>query len=584
MSDLISRYMTETWSHNGELADVRFTAGNNFNFAYDVVDERAVSDPDLDAMIYLDRNNVSRRITFAQMKDLSDRAAFHLMSKGISRGDRVMLMLKRRYSFWFILMALHKLGAVAVPTSHMVTAEDINERVKKAGIKMIIAASDRDVLETLKGVKGADIYLGDGAFTGLGPENNSFDHRNDVENSEFRWLFEDYDGAGKLEKRQDTSITDNMLMYFTSGTSGEPKAVMHNYAYPLAHIVTARYWHGCEKGRVHLAMADSGWAKTAWGKLYGQWFAGATVMVYDYDTFYAREILEVIENFRVATFCAPPTVYKYLVREDMSGYDLSSLKQAVSAGEKLPGVTAEVFFKYTGIRIREGFGQTETALLTGNYIYTVKGHGLGKASPLYNLDVVDAEGRSVPDGCEGELVIRPDPHPQAGMKSIHGIPVGVFDGYFDNQDLYDEVWEGGIYHTRDKVIRDKDGCFTYVSRADDVIKSAGYRIGPSEVEEILMRQGDVQECAVTGYPSKNRGQLVKASIVLNPGAADALRADPAYARELEDRIRSYAIKEMASYKIPRMFCFVDSLPKTVNGKINRNAIRTEDYRRFRSRG
>lgn len=369
--------------------------------------------------------------------------------------------------------------------------------------------------------------------------------------------------------RVENSIKDIMLLYFTSGTSGKPKGVEHDFSYPLAHIVTAKFWHGCKDGGVHFAIADSGWAKSAWGKLYGQWFCECAVVVYDFENFIGHETLALLENFKVTSFCAPPTIYKYLVREKLEDYDLSNLEELVTAGEKMPEAIAQNFEKRTGKHIREGFGQTETVLQLASYTWCpdIK-DGLGVASPIYNIDVVDELGNPVPNGEEGELVIRP---------WIDGqIPIGIFTAYFNDAELYKYVWRQGMYHTNDKVVRDINGVFHYIARADDVIKSSGYRIGPAEVEEVLMKEPSVLECAVTGYPSKNRGQVVKATIVLKP---ELKYTD---IKNVEKEIKKFVQDRVAAYKMPRMIEFVESLPKSTSGKISRELIRRMDLKKLNS--
>ncbi len=540
-------YYKEIKDTLGNVTDVKFSYGEDFNFAYDVIDRFAREVPQQLALLHKTAEGKISRFTFGDMKALSDKAANALKKLGIGRGDSVMLLLKRRYEFWISILAIHKLGAVAIPTSHMISPEDIKERVGLSGAKAVICVNTDDICDkvrdALKGLSAEMVVVGERYG----------------DKADFAELLKAADASFD---RAVTSVTDPMLYYFTSGTNGAPKAVIHDYSYPLAHIYTAKNWHGVENGGLHLTVADSGWAKTAWGKLYGQWFMGAAIMVYDYEQFYAADMLKLLEKEKVNTFCAPPTIYKYLVPEDPGKYDLSNLKYVTTAGEAMPKEVSEKFKALTGLTVREGFGQTETALqictpVTGRQIPG----SIGKASPLYHLELMDENNNPVPAGKEGEIVIVPKDSER---------PIGVFSGYLGAPEQYREAWEGGVYHTRDMAIRDRDGYFFFVGRNDDVIKSSGYRIGPSEVEDILMRHPAVFECAVTGFPSKNRGELVKASVVLN----DGYEAGNKLAVERQDFVK----KRTAIYKYPRMVKFEKSLPHNANGKILRSAIRKKDYR------
>ena len=547
MSFIYERYYKEIKDESGNVTGIETSFDKNFNFAYDVVDVVADESPDKTALVHRSTEGIRTELSFGDLKRLSDKAANALTGLGIKKGDPVMLLLKRRYEYWILILALHKLGAVAVPTSHMVSSEDIRERIKAANVKAVICVNSDSICDRVRdAVKDTDaLQLVIGAKYGDVPDMNELIEK----------------ASDKFE-RVDTKVTDDMLYYFTSGTNGSPKAVIHDHSYPIAHIYTAKNWHGMCDGDLHLTVADSGWAKSAWGKLYGQWFMGAAILVYDYENFYAADMLHLLEEEKVNTFCAPPTIYKYFLLEDLSSYDLSSLKYASTAGEPMPQDVSSRFTESTGIVIREGFGQTETALQICTPVGSDAPAGsIGKASPLYMVDLVDENGNSVPDGEEGEIVIVP----RGGE-----IPLGVFKGYLGLPELYREVWEGGVYHTRDKALRDKDGYFYFLGRNDDVIKSSGYRIGPSEVEDILMMHPSVFECAVTGYPSGNRGEIVKASIILNKG----YEAGTALKTQLQDFVKGRA----AIYKYPRRIEFVDELPRTNNGKICRAAIRKADLR------
>ncbi len=546
MSEIYERYYKEIKDSFGRIEKIETSFGDEFNFAYDVVDEYARITPDKTALIHRSSDGVRTVFTFGDMKTLSDKAANAFRMLGLKKGDAVMLLMKRRYQFWTSILALHKLGAVAVPTSHMVSAEDIRERCEAAKIRAVICVNSENICEKVKeAITGRDILQ---IVTGAGFE-DAYD------------LDELTDKASEDFERVKTGVYDDMLYYFTSGTSGSPKAVIHDHSYPIAHIYTAKNWHGSSDGDLHLTVADSGWAKSAWGKLYGQWFVGAAIMVYDYDNFYASDMLRLIQEERVNTFCAPPTIYKYFLLEDLGSYDLSSLKAVTTAGEPMPPSVSEKFTKMTGLVIREGFGQTETALQICTPVGADPVQGsIGKASPLYHIELVDEDGNKVKAGEEGEIVLVPE----SGR-----IPLGVFKGYLCDEKLYAGVWEGGVYHTRDKAYKDKEGNFFFLGRNDDVIKSSGYRIGPSEVEDILMQHPAVFACAVTGYPSQKRGEIVKASIVLKQGYT----GDNSLKTEIQDFVKERA----AIYKYPRMIVFTEALPLTSNGKISRAAIRRADH-------
>ncbi len=546
MSYIYERFYREIKDASGNITALDITYEKNFNFAYDVVDVMATKFPGKKALVHRSTSGVRTVLTFGDVKRLSDKAANALMSLGIGKGSPVMLLLKRRYEYWILILALHKIGAVAIPTSHMVSSEDIRERIEVSGTKAVICVNSENICDKVRdAVKGFDtlqLVVGD-----------NYPGATDI--------WELTENASSDLERIPTFVTDDMLYYFTSGTSGSPKAVIHDHSYPLAHIFTAKNWHGMQDGDLHLTVADSGWAKSAWGKLYGQWFMGAAIMVYDYDNFYAADMLKLLEEEKVNTFCAPPTIYKYFLLENLKSYDLSALKCATTAGEPMPGEISAKFTQATGVEIREGFGQTETALqiCTPVGVSSPKG-SIGKSSPMYHIDLIDDTGKSVPCGEEGEIVIVPD---------NGGIPLGVFKGYLGVSSLYNEVWEGGVYHTRDKAYKDADGNFYFLGRNDDVIKSSGYRIGPSEVEDILMKHPAVFECAVTGYPSGNRGEIVKASIILKEG----FEGDTKLKTELQDFVKERA----AIYKYPRRIEFVSDLPRTSNGKISRAAIRRKDF-------
>lgn len=549
MINIYQKYYKEKCDKDGNIVSIETSFDDNFNFAYDVIDKFAEECPDKLAMVHRSMDGRDTRFTFGDLKRLTNKAANALKSLGIKRGDPVMLLLKRRYEFWISILAIHKLGAIAIPTSHMVSSEDIKERINISGAKAVICVNSEQICDKVeRAVSGHDviqIVVGD----------------NYKDTISFAGIMEE---ASEELDRISTDVNDNMLYYFTSGTSGAPKAVIHDFSYPIAHIYTAKCWHGVEYDGLHLTVADSGWAKSAWGKLYGQWFIGTAIMVYDYEQFYAADLLKLIAEEKICTFCAPPTIYKYLILEDISRYDLSNLKNATTAGEPMPEEVAEKFFDMTGIRIREGFGQTETAL----QIYTAVGKeqikgSIGVSSPLYKVTLVDEDNKPVAAGEEGEIVIIPE-----GDKR----PIGIFKGYLGDEALYKEVWRGGVYHTKDKAIMDESGHFFFLGRNDDVIKSSGYRIGPSEVEDVIMCHPAVFECAVTGFPSKNRGAVVKASIILKDGVEDT--------GKLGTEIQEFVKKRVAIYKYPRIIKFVDELPRTSSGKISRARIRQADIARL----
>lgn len=552
MNNICGKYIREEYDGNGKLTNVWFDVPEDFNFAYDVVDVIASENPSKRAIVFKSLDGEVTTYSFGDLREKSARIANALSAQGIRKGDRVMLILKRRVEYWFAMVALGKMGAVAIPTSDMVSDEDISYRIKDADVKCIICADDDKILlntdravDNVSKEYGIDVlrYVTSGHREGYMDLNGQMDC------------------SGTSFERIQTNVNETMMLYFTSGTTGDPKAVMHNYSYPLSHIITARDWHGVVDDGLHFAVADSGWAKSAWGKIYGQWMCGSAVMVYDYEQFYANEILQILQDCRVDTFCAPPTIYKYILRENIENYDLSNLKQVVTAGEPMPVEVMEKFKERTGLSIRIGFGQTETALITG----VLKGEEqhldcIGKPSPMYDIMIIGEDGKEVPPMETGELVIL--------QNDKKGFPVGIFSGYNNDEQMYNEVWEGGVYHTKDKVYRDGDGNIYFVSRTDDVIKSSGYRIGPVEVENVLMKHPAVFECAVTGYPSETRGSIVKASIVLHKGYEPSSK--------LKVEIKDFVKLRTAMYKCPRMIEFYDELPKTVSGKISREEIRRRD--------
>ncbi|MBO7113871.1 MAG: AMP-binding protein [Bacteroidaceae bacterium] len=524
---------------------------DNFNFGYDVVDEWARTNPDKLALLWTNDEGAEVRYTFADIKRKSDQVAAFYQSLGIGRGDCVMMMLKRRAEFWFSIVALHKLGAVAIPATHLLTPKDLIYRANSAQIKMIVSADEpimiQHVNDCLKDAPSVKIRVATGSYNKDG------------------WYSMDEGMKNAPEFHRPEHVNDNhdiSLLYFTSGSSGNPKMVAHNFLYPLGHIVTAKYWHNVNEQSLHLTVADTGWGKAVWGKLYGQWLSGAAVFVYDHEKFTPANILAAMAKYRVTSFCAPPTIYRYLIREDLSQYDLSALKYCTTAGEPLNPSVFEFWKEHTGLDIHEGFGQTETAMTIGTFPWmTPKPGSLGVPNPAYDMDLLTNDGRSAEDGESGEIILHTDKR----------LPLGLFEEYYHNPELTKTVHNNGIYHTGDVAWRDGDGYYWFVGRTDDVIKSSGYRIGPFEVESALMTHPAVVECAVTGVPDEVRGQVVKATIILAKEYKDYPDKE-ALIKEIQDHVK----KVSAPYKYPRVVEFVEELPKTISGKIKRVEIRNKD--------
>ncbi|MDR1092176.1 MAG: AMP-binding protein [Prevotella sp.] len=523
---------------------------DNFNFGYDVVDLWAKTNPGKRAVCWANDRGEHIDFTFADIKEQSDRAASYFQSLGIGKGDMVMLILKRRYEFWFAVIGLHKIGAVAIPATHLLTKKDIVYRNNAADIKAIVCVDDEIVTEHINAAMAESpsvkFRISCGGETPSGWEN----------------FHEGLETASPFSRPQHVNSNDDIsLLYFTSGTTGEPKMVIHDFTYPLGHIVTAKYWHNLDENSLHLTVADTGWAKAVWGKLYGQWIAGAAVMVFDHEKFTPQIMLRLIEDYKVTSFCAPPTVYRFMIRENLSGYDLSSLKYCTTAGEALNPSVFEAFYKSTGIKMMEAFGQTETTptIITFPWMEPKPG-AMGVPNPAYDMDLISPDGRSVEDGEVGEVVIN------TGKFK----PLGLFLGYYRDEALTGQVYHNNIYHTGDMAWRDEDGYYWFVGRTDDVIKSSGYRIGPFEVESALMTHPAVVECAVTGVPDDIRGQVVKATIVLAKDCKD--KADDLLKHEIQDHVKNVT----APYKYPRIIEFVEELPKTISGKIKRAEIRKQE--------
>lgn len=521
----------------------------NFNFAYDVVDEIARKTPEKVAMVWCNDSGEEAVFTFGQMKTYSDKAANFFRSSGIQKGDPVMLILKRRFEFWFCTLALTKIGAVTIPATHLLSTKDIVYRNNAAEIKMIVCVPEAEVIQHVEEAVEKSPTLKVKALIGEDREGwLNFNAGMEASPEEF------IRPAGE----EATKNEDMMLLYFTSGTTGMPKMVNHNFIYPLGHILTAKYWQNVQDGGLHFTVADTGWAKSAWGKIYGQWISGSAVMTYDFDKFVPKNLMEVIEKYQVTTFCAPPTIYRFLIKEDLTKYDLSALKYCVVAGEPLNPEVYKQFLEATGIRLMEGYGQTECTVALATYPWMEPKPGsMGKPSPGYFIDLVGEDGSSCEIGEEGQIVISTD----------RSIPVGMFSGYYRDENLTKKVWHDGIYYTGDMAWRDEDGYYWFVGRADDVIKSSGYRIGPFEVESALMEHPAVLECAITAVPDPDRGQIVKATIIL----AKNYQPSDELAKELQEHVK----KVTAPYKYPRIVEFVTELPKTISGKIRRVQIREE---------
>lgn len=549
---MLEKFLKQTSFQDNEdyREHLEFIVPERFNFAYDVMDAWAEECPDALALWWVNDKGDNRRISFGEMKELTDRTAAYFSSLGIGSGDMVMLILKRRLEFWLSVLALHKIGAITIPATHMLTSKDIVYRNRKAHIKAIVCVGDTYVLEQVE--KASQQYAVNQILVSVGPEVPAGYHD---------WHAEWKDVPLPLNLQRVSGGTDTMLAYFTSGTSGEPKLVAHDYLYALGHLTTGVFWHHLHPGSIHLTVADTGWGKAAWGKLYGQWIAGAAVFVYDQERFDACRMMEAIERYRITSFCAPPTVYRFMVHEDMSRYDLSSLEHCTTAGEALNASVFDKFKAATGLSLYEGFGQTETTMTLGTMPWvTPKPGSMGLPNPQYDIDLIKPDGTSCQNGEQGEIIVRTD----------NVIPMGLFKGYYGDDALTRQVWHDGVYHTGDLAWRDEDGYYWFVGRTDDVIKSSGYRIGPFEVESALMTHPSVVECAVTGVPDPFRGYVVKATIVLKQEWKD--KAGDGLVKELQEHVK----KETAPYKYPRIVEFVEELPKTISGKIRRVEIRQQD--------
>lgn len=539
---LYKRFCHETFDAEGTLTDFLLDYPENFNFAWDVVDAIAAETPDKTAIVWCNEAGEEHHFTFAEVRDESMRMANVFRESGIRRGNSVLLVLKRHYSYWFAVIALHRIGAVGIPTTHLLTASDFTYRLRKAQPTAVICVPCDGVPQKLQ--QAAAAY-------GLPPI--CWTLSDSVPG--FRNLLDETAKAPAAMTRPETSVHDSMLLYFTSGTTGEPKGVIHDYSYPLAHIITAKYWQHATDGGLHFTVAETGWGKASWGKLYGQWLVGSAVMVYDFDRFDPRALCAVINRFGVTSFCAPPTIYRYLVLKDIP--EMPTLRHASTAGEQLSPEVFRKFANQTGLTFSMGYGQTETALLLADFAADGAAPGtLGTPSPLYNLALIDESGAPVADNEIGEVVVAPPD----GIRTP-----GIFSSYLDNDTQYAYAWRDGVYHTGDAAYRDENGHWWFHGRFDDIIKTGGYRVGPYEVENVLMEDPAVAECSVIGIPDTLRGQAIKAFVVLAEGIVPDHYTATA--------IRNAANRRLAEYKWIRLVEFVRELPKTISGKIKKTKLR-----------
>lgn len=550
---LLNRYLPrlEFDSYEDFCENYALIVPEDFNFGYDIIDEWARLEPEKPAMVWCDDHGHEERFTFTDISKKSNQAANMLRAQGIRKGDVVMLILRRRHEYWPLAVALHKVGAIIVPASLQLTAKDIVYRVKAANAKMLVCVDDEFVLSQAEEAE---------------PSFDTPVTKMTVAGEREGWMSYDTETARQSDMfprpagEQVTKASDLMLMYFTSGTTGMPKMVRHNFDHPLGHIITAKYWHQVEEGKLHMTVSDTGWAKCGWGKIYGQWICGAVQFVYDMDKYVPAKLLANMEKYQLTTFCAPPTMYRFMLQEDLSKYDLSSIKKCCNAGEPLNPEVYRQFYKATGLKLTEGFGQSESIVMVANFMWIEPQPGsMGKPSPLHDIDLLDDAGNSCPPGVEGELVVK---------NLDKGHPPGLFHGYHNDPDYTNRAIHDNTYHTGDMAWRDDNGYYWFVGRNDDVIKCSGYRIGPFEVESALLEHPSVVECAITAAPDPVRGQVVKATVVLCRG----VQGTPELVKELQEHVKHLT----APYKYPRIIEFMDELPKTVSGKIKRAQIRNTD--------
>lgn len=547
--ELYKKYINEVLDEKGCLKDITYNIPDDFNFAYDVVDYYAKTLPEKKAMIWVGEDKSEKIFTFKDISDYSSQTANYFKSLGIKKGDKVMLVLRRHYHFWFSIIALHKIGAVAIPATDQLMEKDLVYRFEAANVSAVICSVngsiENEMDKAFKKCPNVKIkVLVGGVKDGW--------HNYDAEATKYEKIFER--PVGELA----THKNDAMVMFFTSGTTGYPKIAMHDYTYAIAHFTTAKWWHNVDVNGIHLTIADTGWGKALWGKLYGQWLLSACIFTYDFTRFNADDILCLLQNYNITTFCAPPTIYRFFIKEDLSKYDLSSLKYATIAGEALNPEVFKQFYNATGLKLMEGFGQTETTLTLANMLGTnPKPGSMGKPNPQYKVVLLSSDGGYANTGEVGEICV-----------DLSTTPVGLFNGYYQDEENTNIVIYDGLYHTGDMAWSDEDGFYWYVGRTDDLIKSSGYRIGPFEIESVIMEHPAVLECAVTGVPDETRGQLVKATIVLVKGIEGS--------EQLKKEIQQYVKKATAPYKYPRIVEFVKELPKTISGKIRRTEIRKDN--------
>ena len=539
-------HQPEVRDKDGLLEHLDIDCPDDFNFGYDIVDDIAVNDPQRVALVWEHENGDCKKFTFADIKRLSDKTCNYLTSKGVGKGDFVMLVLKHSYQFWFISVALHKMGAIAVPATFMLKSHDIEYRIDAAGLKAVIVTDDDDIIQSFEGAGNIDKLAC--RFTVNGHRDGWLDFDRDLE------------GYSDVWERVPTKSTDRFLMYFTSGTSGNPKMAVHDYSYPLGHILLAKHWQQVEPDGLHWTVADTGWAKNAWGKFYGQWIMEAAVFVYEYDRFEPHHIMDMIEKHRISTFCCPPTMFRLYLNAGIEGHDLSSLKNCCIAGEPLSPDTFNTWYRATGLRLMEAFGQTESSVIVGTLRgMTPKPGSMGKPSPQFRVELLDKDGNPVRPGEEGEICVSISPR----------VP-GIFVEYYRDEVKTNETLRDGWHHTGDVAWKDEDGYFWYLGRNDDIIKSSGYRISPFEIESVLVEHPAVLEVAVTGVPDPIRGQVVKATIILR----EAYKPTD----ELKKELQQFTKKRTAPYKYPRVIEFVDAIPKSISGKVRRVVIRNRDIK------
>lgn len=539
---IYKKYCTEVIDENGALKEFKLNYPDDFNFGYDVVDAIAQQTPDKKAIVWCNTENEEHIFSFSDVSRYSNKMANVFKDAGITKGDKVMLVLKRHYEYWFAAVALHKLGAVMIPATHMLTVSDFEYRIKASGVKAVVCTAHDDVPEKIAA-----------ALKNQNASAIMWTVQQDVDGC--RNMTKEMENAPDTFDRVSTHASDPMMLYFTSGTTGYPKGVIHDFSYPLAHIVTAKYWQQAEDGGLHFTVAETGWAKASWGKIYGQWLVGSAVMVYDFDNFDPKQLITIINKYGVTSFCAPPTVYRYLVRKGIP--DMPNLKHASTAGEMLAPEVFRKFTEKTGLELCEGYGQTETTLLMANFKGSTPVQGsMGTISPQYKIELLGKDGKPVPTGKIGEVVILP---------GENGRQPGIFCGYLDNDEQYKYVWRGGVYHTGDAAYVDENGLYWFHGRFDDIIKTGGFRVGPYEVENVLTEHPAVAECSVIGIPDPLRGQAIKAVIVLGSGYTPS--------KELELEIKDFCNSKLAEYKWIRVIEFVDEMPKTISGKIQKSVLR-----------